>query len=203
MNRPAETYCRTRTALLGILLLLGAELLTACAPLLVGAGFITAINVVTERRTLSRVFDDNTLERQVQSVIKADPDLNASNVDVKAINGIVLLTGEVASDLLRQRAQKLAEENQKTLTVVNELQLSGTTSLTSRANDVLITTKVKAKLLAAKEVPPNVIKVVTEGGKVYLMGLVTEAEAEAAVKATRQVSGVTHIVKVFEFIKDP
>jgi osmotically-inducible protein OsmY len=95
----------------------------------------------------------------------------------------------------------VAKQDSRTLTVVNELQLAGKTSITSRANDSFITGQVKTALVRSKEVGANVIKVVTEGGKVYLLGLVTRAEADAAVAAAQSVGGVTHIVKVFEYIK--
>jgi len=85
--------------------------------------------------------------------------------------------------------------------VVNELQLAGATGLGSRANDTLITSKVKAKLIQSKAVKANSVKVVTEGGRVYLLGLVTRSEGDSAVAATQTVAGVTHIVKVFEYIK--
>ena len=119
----------------------------------------------------------------------------------RRINGIVLLTGEVHTDEQRQYAEALAREYEQTRNVVNELDLAGRSNLNSRANDTWITGKVKSSLLKADDVPSSNIKVVTERGKVYLMGLVTQAEAQAAVALAQSVVGVTHIVKVFEYIK--
>ena len=192
---------RIRTAFLGILLLFTAELMTACVPVMVGAALVTGVNVVTDRRSLARNFNDNTLELALRFEVRNDEELKGNNVSVTAINGIVLLTGEVATDALRRRAYDIAENHEKTLHVVNELQLAGTTSLTSRANDTFITSKVKTNLLNSEAVPFNAVKVVTEGGKVYLLGLVTRDEADAAVEAAQKAGGATHIIKVFEYIK--
>lgn len=193
---------RIKSASLAILMLFAAEFLTACVPVMVGATLVTGVSVATDRRTLGRNYDDNTLELSLRWEMRSDDALKGNNVSVTAINGIVLLTGEVASDELRRRAEDIASSNGKTLKVVNELQLSGATSLTSRTNDTLITSKVKTNLIRAEAVPANAVKVVTESGKVYLLGLVTRAEAEAAVEAANKVTGVTHIVKVFEYIKE-
>ena len=182
-------------------ILTSGQLLTACIPVLVATATVTAINVATDRRTLGRNLDDNTLEITLRKDILLDDELNSTNISVTALNGIVLLTGEVSTDDQRRHAARLASNRTRTLTVVNELQLAGTTSITSRANDTVITSKVKAKLLRSRGVQANAIKVVTEAGKVYLLGLVTRAEADAAVEATQSVGGVTHIVKVFEYIK--
>jgi len=202
MSNPVGASSRLKAAALSILVILGAEALTACVPIMVGAATVTAINVATDRRTLGRNLDDNTLELALRKEVLLDPELKGNNISVTAINGIVLLTGEVASDDQRRRVTDIAKSNVKTLSVVNELQLAGTTSITSRANDTLITSKVKANLLRSRAVQANAIKVVTEAGKVYLLGLVTRAEADAAVQEAQRVSGITHIVKVFEYIKE-
>lgn len=193
---------RLKAATLGVFLIIGAEVLTGCVPIMVGAATVTAINVATDRRTLGRNLDDNTLELALRKEVLLDPELKGNNISVTSINGIVLFTGEVASDAQRHRVTEIAKQNVKTLSVVNELQLAGTTSITSRANDTLITSKVKANLLRSRAVQANAVKVVTEAGKVYLLGLVTRAEGDAAVQEAQRVGGVTHIVKVFEYIKE-
>lgn len=192
---------RLKGVSLSLLILFGAEGLTACVPVLVLGATVTAVSVVTDRRTVGRNLDDNSLELNIRALVIKDDKLNGTNVSVTAINGIVLLTGEVSTDAQRTHATNLASQDSRTLTVVNELQLAGKTSLTSRTNDSIITGKVKTELVKSKGVDANVIKVVTEGGKVYLLGLVTRAEADAAVAAAQSVGGVTHIVKVFEYIK--
>lgn len=190
-----------RAISLSLAILLSAELLTACVPVLVASATVTAINVVTDRRTLGRNIDDNTLELALRKDVRLDERLNGTNISVTANNGVVLLTGEVSTDAQRQLVESMAKGRTRTVAVVNELQLAGATSFASRANDTLITSKVKAKLVQSRSVKANSVKVVTEGGKVYLLGLVTRSEADSAVAAAQSVSGVTHIVKVFEYIK--
>ena len=184
-----------------LIIAFGAQFLAGCVPVLVAGATVTAINIATDRRTLGRNIDDNTLEISLRKDILLDDRLKGTNISVTANNGIVLLTGEVANDNQRRYAEQLARQRTRTLTVVNELQLAGRTSATSRANDTIITSKVKAKLLRSRAVQANAVKVVTEAGKVYLLGLVTRAEADAAVDAAQSVGGVTHIIKVFEYIK--
>lgn len=200
MNRILAQGNRIRAASLGLLILFTTPMFSACVPVLIGAATITTINVVTDRRTVGRNMDDNTLELDLRKEFVLDDELNGTNVSVTAINGIVLLTGEVATDSQRRHAEEVAKGRIQTLSVVNELQLAGKTSITSRTNDTLITSQVKTRLVTSKEVPANAVKVVTEGGKVYLLGLVTRAEADAAVRAAQEVGGVTHIVKVFEYL---
>ena len=144
------------------------------------------------------------MEVKLRSDISNDPALgNDINVSVTVFNGVVLLTGEVNSDKQRQRASTLANTYKKTgevASVVNELALAGKTNVFSRfINDPWITSKVKVRLLKVPELPSNAVKVVTEHSKVYLLGKVTRGEADAAVEAIRDIKGITHIVKVFEY----
>jgi osmotically-inducible protein OsmY len=191
-----------KSLIAGLLLIMSSQMLIACLPIFVGTATVTAIDLYMERRTLSRNIDDNALELKLRKDFHSDEVLGSEvNVSVTIINGIVLLTGEVHKDNQRKRAEELARSYIDTREVVNELELSGKTNLNSRANDSYITGKVKTTLLRADGVPSTNIKVVTERGKVYLLGLVTKEEAAAAVKATQSVNGVTHIVKVFEYIE--
>lgn len=182
------------------LILVSAQTLTACLPILVASATVTAIDIATDRRTLGRNIDDNALEITLRNAISQDSVLEGAHISVTVFNGIVLLTGEASTDAQRRQATTLAEQRIRTLKVVNELQLAGKTSITSRANDSLITSKVKTKLLLSDRVNASTIKVVTEAGKVYLLGLVTRAEGEAAEGAAQSVGGVTHIVKVFQYV---
>lgn len=197
----ASASRKARLLGMSIAALFFVEILTACVPVLVATATVTAVNVVTDRRTLGRNIDDNTLELDLRKDYRLSEQLKGTNISVTANNGIVLLTGEVSSDQQRQLAGKMAKSRTRTVAVVNELQLAGATGLGSRANDTLITSKVKAKLIQSKAVKANSVKVVTEGGRVYLLGLVTRSEGDSAVAAAQTVGGVTHIVKVFEYIK--
>ena len=196
-----KTASRLKAIVFSMLIVSGTNFVTGCVPVLVGAATVSGISIANDRRTLGRNIDDNTLEIALRKDFLLDSRLEGTHISVTAINGIVLLTGEVSSDTQRNYATELARSRTQTIHTVNELQLAGNTSLTSRANDSVITSKVKAKLLRSKGVKANTVKVVTEAGKVYLLGLVTRSEADAAVAAAQSAGGVTHIVKVFEYIK--
>ncbi|MGR3913814.1 MAG: BON domain-containing protein [Gammaproteobacteria bacterium] len=158
------------------------------------------IDVSIDRRTPGRYLDDNLLETKLRSAYKSDERIGAGvHISVTAINGIVLLSGETGTDAQRRRAGEMAEAQQETRKVVNELQLSGATNPASRLNDAWITGKVKARMLNLRNFPASAIKVVTEHGKVYLLGLVTREEGGIAIAAIRRVRGITHIVAVFEY----
>jgi len=175
--------------------------LAGCVPVLLATATVTAVDVSLDRRTTGAYIDDNLLEFRLRGQVRQDESLgDAVNISVTSFNGIVLLTGEVNTDEQRRRAGEIVQADVSTRKVVNELELAGKTNVIGRANDALLTSKVKAQLIKDENTSPT-IKVVTEHGKVYLLGLVTQAEAEAAVESARAVSGVTHIVKVFEYIE--
>ena len=195
------TQSSAKSFALIILSLVTLQLLSACIPLVLTAATVTAIDVTLDRRTAGKYWDDNALEVKVRRAIGNDDALGSGiNVSVTVFNGIVLLTGEVYNDDQRQRVEQLAKGYEETRKVVNELELAGKTNLSSRLNDAWITGKVKTRLLKLSDPPPSAVKVVTEHGKVYLLGRVTRAETEAVVETIRGISGVTYIVKVFEYL---
>lgn len=153
-------------------------------------------------RTLGSSIDDQLIETRASvNIAKAHPDLEAhSRFSVTSYNGVVLLTGQVPRAELVQLAGDTARRVQRVKVVHNELTVGPRLSLLARNNDALITSSAKARMLADSNVPGRRIKVVTEAGAVYLMGLVTRAEADAAVAAVQQVGGVQRIVKLFEYI---
>jgi osmotically-inducible protein OsmY len=114
----------------------------------------------------------------------------------------VLLTGEVKDDAMKQTVEREVSAIEGVQSVVNELEIAGPSSLTSRSSDSLITTKVKASFVDTKDLYANAIKVTTERGIVYLMGRVTPREGELAGEVARGVSGVQKVVKVFEYITE-
>ncbi len=180
-------------------LLAGAfALLTACIPAAIGVITVTAIDLVKERRTMGTVIDDNLAELSIRRDVLKDPGLRVGvHVSVTALNGVVLLSGEVANDAQRTKIEAIANSFQGVAQVVNQLEIAGKSSLTSRANDSLITAKVKTELVRNKEVDSTNIKVVTERGVVHLLGIVTPIEGETAVELAKNVSGVSRIIKVF------
>ena len=184
-------------------LLAGGLSASGCVPLVAITAAATTVDVASDRRTTGKYVDDNSLELKLRKQFAGDESLGKGvNISVTVFNGVVLLTGEVNSDAQRQHAEQLSYEHAETAKVVNELELAGRTNLTSRANDAWITAKVKTKIWGALDLKSSqAIKVVTEHGRVYLLGQVSRAEADIAVDAIRGVRGVTHIVKVFEYIE--
>ncbi|MFU8816999.1 MAG: BON domain-containing protein [Pseudomonadales bacterium] len=170
------------------------------AAVLAGSG-CAALSSDPNTRTPGSVLDDQIIEGMVKREIwKADPDFNDANLVVVSFNGVLLLTGQVASEALRLKAEEISKGLEKVSRVHNELEIGVPTSMVARANDGWLTTKVKAKMAADAEVMARKLKVVTENGVVYLMGIVTREEADRAVELAASVFGVQKIVKVFEYV---
>lgn len=153
-------------------------------------------------RTLGSTIDDQLIEtRAGVNIAKADVALERdARIVVTSFNGVVLLAGQVPTEELRRTAARVASEVQRVKVVHNELTVGPKLTLLARNNDALITTSAKSRLLADSNIPGRRVKVVTEAGVVYLMGLVRRSEADLAVQAIQQVGGVQRIVKLFEYI---
>lgn len=153
------------------------------------------------KRTAGTVMDDQLIESRAKVNIENSHEaLKKAKIDVNSFNGIVLLTGQVESEDLKALASSSIQDLRKVRKVHNELRIAGPTSLIARTNDAWLTTKIKSLMAASKEVSANRIKVVTENGVVFLMGLLTTHEADAATRVARSAYGVQKIVKVFEYI---
>ena len=153
------------------------------------------------KRTLGTVLDDQGIESRGKANIRtAHEKLKKAHINITSFNGMVLLTGQVESDEIKSIAAASIKDLRKVRTVHNELEVAGPTSMMARTNDSWLSTKVKTALLSSSKTEGGRIKVVTENSVVYLMGLLTRSEAEAAVEKTRKVFGVQKIVKVFEYI---
>ncbi len=152
-------------------------------------------------RTPGTIIDDNGIENLVEREIRrSSPDYKGAHIVIVAYNGVVVLAGQVGSETLREQAAKIAQDVKRVRKVHNELTVGGPTSVLARTNDAWITTKVKSRLLANKEAVGRKIKVQTENGVVYLLGLITRQQAEDAVAVASDVYGVQKIVKVFEYL---
>ena len=188
-----------RAATLSLFLILPAlPLLQGCFPL-IAAGAGTAAMVAVDRRQPEIVLGDQRIEvtaaTRIGSLIK-----DQGHVNVTSFNHVVLLTGETTSENLKAEVERIAAAVTQVKSVVNEIQVAGASSFASRSNDTFITGKVKAGFVSLDKFSPNDVKVVTEAGVVYLMGLVTRKEADDATEATRAVGGVRKVVRVFEYI---
>ncbi|MCZ6656270.1 MAG: BON domain-containing protein [Gammaproteobacteria bacterium] len=152
-------------------------------------------------RTPGTIVDDEVLENLVERDIrKSDSAFKSAHLVVVSYNGVVLLAGQVATQPLKADAQQVAQRVAKVRKVHNEIEVGGPISYVARTNDAWLTGKVKTKLIAADHVNGSKVKVLTENGTVYLMGMLTRAEADAVVGVTSSVYGVQRIVKVFEYL---
>ena len=198
LNRTA----RPSTLLRSLLLALAAgTTLSACAPLLIGGAIWGGTMVVSDRRTSGTQIDDQAVElKSVRRI--ADVIGDRGHVNVTSYNRLVLLSGEVPTEADKAAVEQAVARIDNVRSIVNELTLAAPSSLAARSNDTLMTSKVKASMVDAKDVQANAYKVVTERGVVYLMGRVTEREANRAADVARGVSGVQKVVKVFDVVSE-
>lgn len=177
-----------------------AAVLTACAPLIVGGAAVGAL-VAIDRRTSGAQLEDEGIELRAASRLREALG-DRAHVNVTSYNRQVLITGEVPNDATRQQVEQIISRVENVRSVVNELAVLGNTTLAQRSNDVLITGKVRASLVDAKDLFAGAFKVVTERGTTYLMGRVTQREADRATAITRTVGGVQKVVRIFEIITE-
>jgi osmotically-inducible protein OsmY len=177
-------------------------LLQGCAELFL-AGGATAANVAHDRRTTGSFVDDEGIELKALKALHSDNEVNdKTHISVTSFNQVVLMTGEAPTPELRDRAEALVKQIPRVRRVHDEVVIAAPSSLSSRTSDTWITAKVKTSLFGVKlpHFDPTRVKVVTENGTVFLMGLLRRSEADAVVNRVRQVGGVQRVVKVFEYI---
>jgi len=178
-----------------------SSLLSACVPLVVGGAAIGGALVATDRRTTGTQIEDEGIE--LRSIGRINENLGSRvHVNVTSYNRQVLLTGEVPSAQDRQLVEQIVSRVDNVRSVVNELAVLGASSLTQRSSDALITGKVKAAMVDSKDLFANAYKVVTERGTVYLMGRVTQREADRATEIARRTGGVQKVVRLLEIISE-
>jgi osmotically-inducible protein OsmY len=178
-----------------------ATLLSACAPLLVGGAAVGGALMFTDRRTSGAQIEDQAIELKAMNRVR-DVIGDRGHVNTTSYNRIVLITGEVQSDADRTAVEQTIARIENVRSTVNDLAIMGPSSLTSRSSDLILSGKVKATFVDAKELQANAFKVVAARGTVYLMGRVTEREAEMATELARSVSGVQKVVRLFETVTD-
>jgi osmotically-inducible protein OsmY len=186
-----------------LVVLLTSSLLYGCAAAVVG-GAATGATAVHDRRTVGTFIDDEGIELKARMAIFDDKELNSQiHINIISINGVVLLVGQAPTEAARQKAAEIVSTVPKVRLIHNEMTVAAPNSYLTRSSDSLITAKVKSKLFTIKghdNFDPTRVKVVTENGIVYLMGILTHSEADTVTDAARQVGGVQKIVKLFEYI---
>jgi osmotically-inducible protein OsmY len=186
---------------LALLALLGlAPQLQGCLPLVAGGAGATAL-ALNDRRTVGAQTEDKEIDLRGESRVN-DRFGDRVHINVTSFNRNVLLTGEASDAAAKAQIEIIVREMPNVRGVVNEIQVAGVSSYTSRGNDSYLTSKVKARFVDnGGDFSVNQVKVVTEGSVVYLLGLVTRKEAEAAVEIARTTGGVQKVVRVFEYVQ--
>jgi len=182
----------------GMLMLISA--LQGCAVATVVA--VTAgATMVADRRTFSKQIDDQSIELRAHNELNKQKALSKNtNLHVISMNGTVLVVGQAPTSYLRDLAIKIIQDVPDIITIHNQVRINSTTAITTRSNDLWLTSKVKSALLKNGAVNAQDIKVVTENSEVFLMGLVTKQEASIVVEVTRNINGVSRVFKAFEYI---
>jgi osmotically-inducible protein OsmY len=181
------------------ILLLIAFTLQSCFFAGAAAG-AAAIAVVYDHRTLNKMLNDADIANKISARIRQYPSLrNESHIEVTVFNRVVLLTGETPNPAWKQQAEEIAKSVSEVTRVYNQITVQGPSSPLIRTSDSWITTKIKGQMLATEDLKSGSIKVVTDNGVVYLMGIVKREQAEVAVDIARQVSGVQKVVKIFQY----
>ncbi|WP_326539771.1 BON domain-containing protein [Pseudorhodoferax sp.] len=190
----------SRPLTLALAVTLGAGTLAGCAPLLIGGAMIGGTMMVIDRRTSGAQVEDQAIELKSASRVRelALP----GNVNVTSYNRMVLLTGEVTREADKAAVEQAVSRVDAVRSVVNDLAVMEPSTIGSRTNDGVLSGKVKASFIDAKDVQAQAAKVVTERGIVYLMGRVTEREANRYAEVARTVPGVQKVVRVFEIITE-
>ena len=186
----------TRTLALGMALVV----LTGCVPLMVGSAVMGGL-VATDRRTSGTVVEDEGIE--IKAAVRIRENLGQRvHVNVTSYNRQVLLTGEVPSAQDRQLVEQAVAQTENVRNVVNELEVLGNSTLSQRSSDVIVTGRIKAALLDAKDLFSNSFKIVTERGTTYVMGRVTQRESKRATDIITSTQGVQKVVRVLEIISE-
>ena len=189
-----------QTVVYGAVLLAALSSLSACAPLIVGGAVMTGV-MVTDRRTTGTQVEDESIEIKVANAVRQEMG-ERIHLNVTSFNRQVLLTGEVRTAADKERAEKLASSQENVNAVVNDLAVMSVSSLTQRSKDIVITGRIKAAFVDAKDLQVNAFKVVTERGTTYLLGRVTQREANSATDVVRTTQGVQKVVRLLEIISE-
>lgn len=182
--------------------LFSALLLQGCVGAVVVGSAAVATKTATDPRSVGTQVDDGTLEARVENALSKDQQLKKeARVVATAYQGKVLLTGQSPSTELASRAKQIALGVEGAVEVYNEIRQGTPISLGTASSDTWITTKVRSQLLTSDTVKSSNVKVTTENGEVFLLGLVTQKEGQSAAQIASQISGVRHVTTAFTYVK--
>lgn len=198
---PSRLNTGRRWAGLGLATLALGLALPGCAPLLVGGAAVTSAVVITDRRTSGAQLEDQGIELRAASRLREEVGSRV-RVNVTSYNRRALLTGEVPNERDKALVAEIVGKVDNVTEVINELAIVNSPSLRERAADTVITGRIKASIIDIKELPVNAFKIVTERNTVYLLGRVTQREADQATQIARTTQGVQRVVRIMEIITE-
>ena len=181
-----------------------ASLLSGCASIAIGGAALTSVAMLHDRRSSGAVIDDESIE--IKALLKMREHaslLENTHINITSYNGIVLISGEVASEAIRQQIATIILAIPRVRHIYNELLLTKPSTFSTRSHDSWITSKSKIALFKVGRFPefdPSRMKIITESGNVFLMGLVSHQEADISVELVRRIKGVQKVIKLFEYI---
>lgn len=184
-----------------LFVLLPLLLLTGCVGV-VAVGAVGGVVMANDERSISTQLNDTDLDYDIEAVLNKDKDIrDYANISVVTVNGKVLLLGQAPNTILRDKIVKTVYDLKVASTIHDQIRIGNPISFTTRSNDTWITTKVKSRMLNEKELDITRIKVVTENGEVFLLGLISQKHADIAVDVARNTAGVRKVIKVFEIVQ--
>ena len=182
----------------GSILAIALVALPGCVPVIIAGAAGGAAMVATDRRSAGAQLDDESIELKIATQTTSEFG-DRIHLNATSYNGFVLLTGEVPDQAVLTRVGNIAKNTEKVRGVHNELVVGLLSDFSARSNDTYITSKVKSRMLEANKFPPNAVKVVTERSVVYLMGIVSKEEGDAAAEIAATTAGVARVVKFFQY----
>lgn len=188
-----------KISFLVLLLALSTTMMTACAPVLIGSAAVTGTAVATDRRSVGAMTNDNLIETKA-ALHLGQADLSSSHITTTSYDGNVLLTGEVGTEDDKAKVTEIIKSINEVKDVYNELEVAENASLTTRMNDSITASKIRAALLDDSQVTLTSLKVVVDRSTAYLIGVVTQQEADRIAQIASQVPGVTKVVCLFTIL---
>lgn len=180
-----------------------ASSLQGCIFAVGAAAGAASVAAAYDHRTIEKTLDDQKIANVISNRINVMPGMDSnSSINVTAFNQVVLLTGQTPSADLRQKAEEIAKATPNVDKVYNQISVKGPASALTAASDSWITTKIRTQMLATKNLKSSSIKIITENGTVYLMGVLTHTQADIATDIARQTGGVQKVIRVFQYVAD-
>ena len=177
------------------LTVLTSFIITSCAPAVIA---VPAASVAYDERTLSTIYQDEGITHQAYGLINANKNFAESNINITSVNNLVLLVGQVPTEELKKEAEKEVKSLTEVKKVYNQITVEKTISALTKSNDAWITTKVKTSMLADIVLQSSQVKVLTENGVVYLLGIVSKDQSDQAANVASRIKGVKKVVKLFQ-----